>query len=125
SITGSYTSTPSSNIWDNIIFTVPKGATNVVITNKNYNAVSIKVGYTRSRSKGTRFSESSWMNNWVKYYGSYKTTKTVVGVSFTYLRTKTSSTFTIAGPVNPTSGYKLVLFAKGSSPAKISWTYSA
>ena len=40
-ITGSYTSTPSSKIWDNIIFTVPNAATNVVITNKDYNAVSI------------------------------------------------------------------------------------
>jgi hypothetical protein len=37
------------------------------------------------------------MNSRVKYYGSYKTTKTVAGVSFTYLRTKTFSTITIAG----------------------------
>ena len=44
--TGSYTGTPSSNIWDNIIFTVPNGETNVVITNRDYNEVQIcKLNY--------------------------------------------------------------------------------
>ena len=38
---GVYTGTPSSNIWDNIIFTVPNGATNVTITNKKYHDVEI------------------------------------------------------------------------------------
>ena len=125
SITGSYTGTPSTNIWDNIIFTVPNGATNVVITNNNYNAISIKVGYTYSGGKGYQFGEASWMNSWVEYYGSYETTVTIVGVTFVYKRTPSSSTITITGPVNPTTGYNLVLFAEGSSPADISWTYNS
>lgn len=41
SITGSYTGTPSSNVWDNVIFSVPNAATNVVITNNAYNNVRI------------------------------------------------------------------------------------
>ena len=40
-VAGSYTGTPSSNVWDNIIYTVPNGKTNVVITNRQYNDVII------------------------------------------------------------------------------------
>ena len=59
--------------------------------------LNLEVGYTTSRSKGYRFGESSWMNSWVDYYGSYETRRTIAGVTFTYKRTKTSSDFTIAG----------------------------
>ena len=31
--------------------------------------------------------------------------------------------FSYLGPVQPTAGYTLVLYAQGSSPADISWSY--
>ncbi|XP_028406918.1 A disintegrin and metalloproteinase with thrombospondin motifs 16-like [Dendronephthya gigantea] len=124
SIIGSYTATPGENLHEMLI--VPNGATNVVVTNRNFNGVGIKVGYKRlAGGWGYQFSEGSWMNSWVDYQGYYEKTKTIVGVSFVYRRVSSHSTITIAGPVNPTSGHVLVLFVTGSSPADISWSYNA
>jgi hypothetical protein len=59
--------------------------------------LNLEVGYTTSGYKGIQFGEASWMDSWVEYQGFYETTKTVVGVTFVYKRTASSSTITIAG----------------------------
>ncbi|CAB3990221.1 A disintegrin and metallo ase with thrombospondin motifs 3, partial [Paramuricea clavata] len=123
-ISGSYTDIPNANIWKNLILTVPNGAINVDITNYFYEDASICVGYKKSHGgMGYSFCENSWMNDHVAYYGEYKKTKTIAGVTFTYNRNKDYSEIYIDGPVHSTPGYSFVLFVKGSSEADIEWTY--
>lgn len=127
-IVGSYTETPSSNVWSNVILKVPNGATDVTITNKKYKNVEILAGYEYSHGKGYSFAEASWMDSWVDYQGHYTTTRTIKGVTFEYKRISTESTFTITGPVEPTSGYTFILFVQNAQsstqPADITWSYT-
>ena len=58
---------------------------------------NIDVGYTASNFKNAQFVEDSWMDNWVKLFGKYETTKVIAGVTFDYKRVAGHSTITIAG----------------------------
>ncbi|CAB4014963.1 Hypothetical predicted protein [Paramuricea clavata] len=101
-IEGIYTSVPSSSYWKNIILAIPNGATNIRVIHNNHDAEAV-VGYRSSTAYG------------------YDAASMVKGVRVMY---HMNSDITIDGPVYPTGGHQLVVYALGDTQADILFKYT-
>ncbi|XP_046851347.1 SCO-spondin-like [Xenia sp. Carnegie-2017] len=101
-IVGKYHEIPSSTYWKNIIVAIPNGSKNVKIMRKN-REVDAVVGYRSNKAYG------------------YEASSVVKGVKVIY---HFNSDITIHGPVYPTEGYQIVIYALGESRANIEFEYT-
>ncbi|XP_028394121.1 uncharacterized protein LOC114518343 [Dendronephthya gigantea] len=101
-ISGIYTNVPSSEYWKNIIVAVPNGATNVQIIHNNHDAEAV-VGYRSNTAYG------------------YDASSVVKGVRVRY---HINSDITIDGPVRPTPGHQIIVYALGETQADIVFRYT-
>ena len=101
-IEGKYTAVPTSSYWKNIIVAIPNGSRNVQVIHNNHDAEAV-VGYRTSTAYG------------------YDASSTVKGVRVIY---HMNSDITIDGPVYPTAGHQLVVYALGDTQADIMFKYS-